>query len=59
MSAGHIFWGCLTLGALILIVDCIVGNAQHYLKQRKRAKQMARFNLGAFKAVQRNWQDLT
>lgn len=45
----------IVAGFAILAVDCAIGNYQEWRAQRKRARDIARFSMGPFKAVSRNW----
>lgn len=48
-------YGSLVLLFAILAVDLGIAHYQEWQKRRKRERDIARFSMGAFKAVQRNW----
>ena len=58
--SGHIALGCFILFALIIAVDCAIGNYEAYRKQRDlriRNRDINKFAMGAFKGT-RDWRHL-
>lgn len=45
----------VTLGVLLIIADDLAGRLIDYCAKRKRDKDMRKYAMTAFKAVNRNW----